>query len=113
MPRDDAELIELVSAAEKVARFVSGLDKPAFLADGKTQSAVCFEIAVIGETAKKLSEEFKNRHAEIPWRSMARMRDLLIHHSAVINPDEVWDVAVRDVPDLLTKLRPLLPPKDT
>ena len=42
---------------------------------------------------------------------MAGMRDHLIHGYDVVNWDEVWRTATRDVPDLLSKLGAFLPRK--
>jgi len=33
---------------------------------------------IIGEAVKGLSVEFRTQHAEVPWRNMSRMRDLLM-----------------------------------
>jgi uncharacterized protein with HEPN domain len=41
---------------------------------------------------------------------MARMRDKVIHHYRVIDAEQVWNVATRDVPELVKYLLPLLPP---
>jgi uncharacterized protein with HEPN domain len=58
---------------------------------------------------KRLSSEFRARYADIPWSLIAGMRDHLIHGYDIVDWDEVWKTATRDVPDLLTKMGPLLP----
>ena len=40
---------------------------------------------------------------------MARMRDHLIHRYDIVDLDEVWNTATRDIPDVLTQLIPLAP----
>ena len=42
---------------------------------------------------------------------MDGMRDQLIHEYDIVDLDEVWKAVDRDIPDLLEKLEPLLPPK--
>ncbi len=86
-----------------------GLDKETFLKDYKTQSAVLYQMVVIGEAVKRLSHEFCEHHQEIPWALIAGMRDHLIHGYDVVDWDEVWKTATSDVPDLLIKMEPLLP----
>lgn len=51
------------------------MDKEAFMGDDKTQSAIVFQLLIIGEAVKRLSPEIRNQHAEIPWSLIARMRD--------------------------------------
>ncbi len=111
MPRDDATLLDLVRAARLVSSFIGDLTKKSFLDDIKTQSSVLYQLTVIGEAVKRLSQEFRSRHPDIPWSLMAGMRDHLIHGYDVVDWDEVWNTATRDVPELLAKIEPLLPAK--
>ena len=92
-----------------VLKFKQGIDKAAFLDDLKTQSSVLHQLTVMGEAAKRLSDQFRDQHPEIPWRLIAGMRDNLIHGYDIVDLEEVWRTAERDVPDLLRWLDPLLP----
>jgi uncharacterized protein with HEPN domain len=85
------------------------MDRSAFLRDNKTQAAVIHEILVIGEATKRLSADVKNRVTGVPWRAIAGMRDKLIHHYNVIDPEAVGKAASVDVPALLQILAPLAP----
>lgn len=109
MPRDEATLLDIAHAARLIQTFVQGFTKPAFLGDLRTQSAVLHQVSVIGEAVKRLSQAFRERHPILPWPSMAGMRDHLIHGYDVVDLDEVWKTATRDVPEILIKIEPLLP----
>lgn len=111
MQRDEATLFDIVTAARLVLGFIQGLGKEAFLDDLKTQSAVLYQLVVIGEAVKRLSQEFRAQHSEIPWALIAGMRDHLIHGYDIVDWDEVWKTATRDVPDLLGKVETLPPGK--
>jgi len=112
MPRDDTTLLDIARAARRVLEFKQGLDKTAFLNDPKTQSAVLHQLLILGESVKRLSDEFRDQHPAIPWRLMAGMRDKLIHEYDDVDLDEVWNVAEKDVPHLVQWLEPLLPSKE-
>jgi uncharacterized protein with HEPN domain len=66
MSRDDATLLDLLRAARLVVEFKGKLTKKGFLRDIKTQSAILHQLLVIGEAVKRLSEDFRARHPEIP-----------------------------------------------
>lgn len=109
MGRDEGALLDVAKAARAVLTFTQGLQREQFLEDSKTQSAVLYQMIVIGEAVKRLSFELRGRHPEIPWAPMAGMRDHLIHGYDIVDWDEVWRTATRDVPDLLNKMEPFLP----
>ncbi len=91
-----------------IARAAGNMDKGGFLADDKTQSAIVFQLLIIGEAVKRISSELRSQHSEIPWSLIARMRDNLIHRYDDIDLDEVWKTSNEDIPTLLIALEPLL-----
>jgi uncharacterized protein with HEPN domain len=107
--RDRASLIDIARAARKVLQYKGEMDKAAFLDDDKTQSAIVFQLLIIGEAVKRLSPALRSQQSEIPWSLIARMRDNLIHRYDDIDLDEVWKTSNEDIPTLLTALEPLLP----
>ncbi|MEK7169428.1 MAG: HepT-like ribonuclease domain-containing protein [Patescibacteria group bacterium] len=68
-------------------------------------SAVMRELGVIGEAAKKLSEEFKRVYTNVPWKQIAGMRDKLIHDYFEIDVEAVWKTAQEDIPFLKQELQ--------
>jgi uncharacterized protein with HEPN domain len=60
---------------------------------------------VIGEAVKRLSDEFRTSHPQIPWALMTGMRDHLVHAYDLIDWDEAWKTAITDIPSLLEKIK--------
>ena len=79
MSRDNQTLIDLSRSARLIIEFQQGIDKAALATDIKTQSAMLYHFLILGEAVKRLSPEFRLKHPEIPWSSIAGMRDRLIH----------------------------------
>jgi len=52
--------------------------------------------------------EITDEHPEIEWRSMAGMRDRLIHGYFGVDYDLVWDVVKTKIPGLAARIRQLL-----
>ncbi|HEY9816380.1 MAG TPA: DUF86 domain-containing protein, partial [Candidatus Obscuribacterales bacterium] len=107
-PRDQASLLDIAKAARFSLDFVNGVTQEGFAADTKTQSAVLYQIAVLGEAVKRLSPEFRNQHPNIPWSAMAGMRDKLIHDYEGVDVDRIWLTLKSSIPDLLQAITPLL-----
>ncbi len=111
MDRDNASLLDIARAARLTLDFCRGMTKAQFLNDLKTQSAVLHQLLILGEAVKRLSDDFRQQHATIPWRLIAGMRDKLIHGYDSIDLNEVWKTTSQDMPNLLNQLDPLLPKK--
>lgn len=108
--RDESSLIDILHAARLVQSFVEGVDRRAFESDIMRQSAIIYQLTIIGEATKRISQEFRDSHPDVPWRQMAGMRDVLIHAYERIDMKEVWIAATVHVPDLISKIEPLVPP---
>lgn len=55
------------------------MDRDQFEQDDKTVSAVIRKLEIVGEAAKVIPEEIREKYSQIPWKEMAGMRDKLIH----------------------------------
>lgn len=107
--RDDASLLDMARSARLALGFIQEMSQAEFEADIKTQSAVLYQIAILGEAVKRLSMDFRTSHPEIPWRAIAGMRDKLIHDYEGVNFQRVWLTLQTSIPDFLTAIEPLLP----
>jgi uncharacterized protein with HEPN domain len=58
------------------------------------------KLGIIGEAAKKLSEQTKSQQAHVQWKQIAGMRDRLIHNYFGVNLEIVWTVIEKDLPIL-------------
>jgi uncharacterized protein with HEPN domain len=86
---------------------VAGFDKPAFLADKRTQQAVVMSLMIIGEAATQVMDrfaEFAAAHPDVPWRSMRGMRNRIAHGYFEIDAELVWETVRSALPDLLLQL---------
>ncbi|MEL6400245.1 MAG: DUF86 domain-containing protein [Cyanobacteria bacterium J06607_6] len=108
MPRDQASLIDIVQAARQISEFSTGLDYAALARSVEKQSAILYQVIVIGEAVKRLSPVFRDQHPEIPWREIAGMRDVVAHQYDQVDLNDLWAVVEADIPELLTMIQPLL-----
>jgi uncharacterized protein with HEPN domain len=71
-----------------------------FFAERMRQDATLRKLEVIGQAAKKLSEETKSRRPEVPWKQIAGMRDKVIHDYFGVNLEILWAAVERALPKL-------------
>lgn len=105
--RLDDYLEHMRRAASDACGFVQGMDKPAFIADKRTQQAVVMSLVIIGEAATKLMDghaEFVQRHPQLPWRNMRGMRNRIAHGYFAIDLDVVWETVRAALPRLIEQL---------
>ena len=108
MPRDNAYLQDILEAAKAIRRFLDGISVEQFKANEEKYEAVTRKFEIIGEAARRLSPEARNKFPEIPWKLVTAMRNLLIHDYDNVDLHVVYDTALRDVPLLIARLEPYL-----
>ncbi len=69
----------------------------------------CF--GIIGEAANGLTDDFKDRHSDIPWQKIISMRNHLIHAYKDVDYDILWDASKNNIPELLEFLDQILEDK--
>ena len=112
MPRDMAYLLDILLHAKDTQNFTKDMNEDAFLSDHKCQMAVVRCLEVMGEAVKRLSEEIQKTHPDIPWSSIAKMRDILIHAYDSVDMAEVWGTVKYDIPPLILALERIIPSED-
>jgi len=63
--------------------------------------AVLRNLAVVGEAARSLPDDFKQEHADIPWASIAGLRNVVVHEYFRVNPDMIRDIVDNQLAPLL------------
>ncbi len=113
MSRDSASLLDIVRAGQLVLQFAQGVNREQLASDVLRQSAILYQISIMGEATKRLSREFREQHSEVPWDDVAGMRDIIAHQYDRVDLDIVWQVIQRNIPELLYMITPLLPVQET
>jgi uncharacterized protein with HEPN domain len=79
-----------------------------FEADFRINYALVRTLEIIGEAAKRLPEDIRQRYPGIPWRGMAGMRDRVIHGYDRVDLQVVWDVVKQDIPHIRPQIEQML-----
>ena len=73
-----------------------------FLKNNHYANSISMCMMQIGELSVGLSDGFKDATREqMPWGLMKGMRNRFAHAYAVMEKDDIWETATRDIPNLL------------
>ncbi len=110
MPRRSPRLLleDILTAIDKIGRYVGSLDQAGFLSDDKTVDAVVRNLEIIGEATRQLPVEFKDSHDQIPWTKMAGLRNRIVHDYFGIDREIVWHVVENELATLKVDIEALL-----
>ncbi|HYD90213.1 MAG TPA: DUF86 domain-containing protein [Flavobacterium sp.] len=100
MPKDPLEFIKHINDECVYILSVSNITYYEFLDDETLKRAVVRSLEVIGEATKKIPDGFRQQWNSVNWKSMAGMRDRLIHDYIGIDYTIVWDVMQNKIPEL-------------
>ena len=69
-------------------------------------------IQVIGEAARRISPQFRERHQDIPWDAIAGMRNKIVHDYMDVDEHIVWDSVTQELQPLIEDLKKIVPPEN-
>lgn len=100
-------LNDILDSIEKIEKYCHNMAYDQFLQDEKTKDAVVRNLEIIGEAAKNIPDNIKEISSETAWKSMAGMRDKLIHEYFGVSYSTVWETVKGDLPLLKESIREL------
>ena len=108
MSRNQESLIDISNAIQRILRYSQSLTRQDLELNDEKQSAILYQITIIGEATKRLSLEFRQENPAVPWREMAGMRDVIVHEYDQLDLDVIWDVIHDKLPNLLRQISLLI-----
>jgi uncharacterized protein with HEPN domain len=109
MPNRDRQSVEdMLRAARRALDYCKDTTRDTLPSVPMRLDAVLYEIVVLGEAARRISDELRQNHATVPWRDIIGMRSVVTHGYDQIDDDELWQVIERDLPALILKLEQIV-----
>ncbi|MCS7065267.1 MAG: DUF86 domain-containing protein [Fimbriimonadales bacterium] len=72
-------LQDMLECASKVVRYTQQMTQEEFFASDLVHDAVLRNLEILGEAAKHIPDEVRNKYPQIDWRGIAGLRDILAH----------------------------------
>jgi uncharacterized protein with HEPN domain len=102
--RDLERFYHIVEAIELIEKYVAD-DKT--IADNRTADAIFYRLQIIGEAANHLSDEYKQKFSDIPWRRIIAMRNYLVHEYFAIHNNKIM-AALLDIPRIKQRIQEII-----
>ena len=91
------------------------------MAEGRTRAdldcnrqlvlALSHTVQIIGEAANQISDTAREAAPDIPWVLIINMRHRIVHDYYRIDLDVLWRTVQEELPDLIARIEPLVPPE--
>jgi uncharacterized protein with HEPN domain len=69
----------MIEAVSEILEFLQGREFNTILNDRPLQHLIVRDLEILGEAASRVSQAYRQKHPEIPWRDMIGLRNRLIH----------------------------------
>jgi uncharacterized protein with HEPN domain len=111
MPLDETDLKhiwDMLDAARRVVVYTADQSRGSYLGDRMRQDAVERAIEIVGEAARRVSEQARAEVADVQWSAIVATRHILAHKYGEVDHDRIWRIATVHVPALIAQLTPVL-----
>lgn len=112
MKGNDADKIRLqhiLKAISEVSSYMEeDVDYDTFYNNSEKKFATVKQIEIIGEACNYLSNELKESHIEVPWKSIIGFRNVSIHEYFGLDFRLVWQIVHIDLPELKVQIEKIL-----
>jgi uncharacterized protein with HEPN domain len=91
VPSANPHLNDIIEAIERVRQALGDMHLDAFEADWQKQWLVERGVEIISEASRRLPDELKAKHPEIPWPKVAGIGNVLRHNYENVSAPILWN----------------------
>ena len=101
-------LQQTIDFIKEAQGLVAGISFEQLLADSIKLRAFERIMELVGESIKRVPQDFRDAYPEIPWRKIAGMRDVISHAYEDLAYEVLWDAVEMNFPVVLSDLELIL-----
>lgn len=101
-PKDEFLVRTIITYCDEITSAIEeySIDEEKVNNSTTIRAVLAFFVQQIGETANKISDEYKESHPEIEWKAIVGFRNHIVHAYGKIIPDILWDTVQNNIPEL-------------
>ena len=101
-------LEDMLEATKRIEKYTRGITLQKLKKDTLVLDGIARNLEIIGEAAKNVPAQIREKHPEVEWKKIAGLRDILAHEYFGIDTEVVWDIVKDKLPALKTQIRRIL-----
>lgn len=102
---DEQRILHIKEAIKEIEGYTRDIDMNEFKSNSMIRFASIKQIEIIGEAARYITDDTRNKFPDIEWKQIAGLRDILVHEYFGIDADLIWQIVKVDIPELRDKLK--------
>ena len=106
--RDKIILDKISDEASIAIKMLSDVEQSDFIKDEILKRAVAMSVINIGELVKNLTQEFRNKYKNVPWKAISEFRDVAAHKYGTLDMNIVYNTVKIDIPMLMENIQQIL-----
>lgn len=107
MRTDKERLQDILQAIQEIEVYkVQG--RSSFEKNKLIQSGILYQLIIIGEATGDIDKNLREQYANIPWKNIIGMRDILAHQYFKIDLNIVWLTIDKKLPELKINIQAML-----
>ena len=101
----------MLDTARKALELAEGKTREEFDGDEALRFGLTYLLQVIGEAARRVSQESKEANQQIPWKNIVGMRHKVVHEYMRVDEEMVWGTVTQELDTLIAEIESILPPE--
>lgn len=101
---DEYYVAKMLKDLRFIAKHMEGVKLEMLEENELLLNAMLFGLIQVQENSKKLTDEYKMSHANIPWMDIAGLRNRIVHDYGNVDLHVVYATLTEDIPWLITEI---------
>jgi uncharacterized protein with HEPN domain len=101
-------LEDVLEAISRIEEYTANMSFDDLAGNRLVVDGVVRNLEVIGEACRALPEEMREMYADVEWRKITGLRNILIHNYFGIDLEIIYDLIRNNLPDLKNRILEIL-----
>ena len=108
MSKSELYLNDILRAIELIEKSAKGKELKKFKSNRELIDATAMRIQIIGESINKLPPQLKEKYKKFNWKKYLQTRNIISHAYFVVNPEILWSIITKNIPELKKEIKNIL-----